>query len=276
MKLTDDKIKRELAEFLRFQGELGLWGMKINPAAKKAATIAAVPQEPAQPAPSATVAPAQQPVAAPASQQSVFASNNWDGEKGSADEITAAMDALKNEIGDCKRCRLHNGRNKIVFGSGNPATRIVFVGEAPGHDEDISGVAFVGRAGKLLDKIIGAMGLSRETCFICNVVKCRPPDNRNPLADEQTVCGEFLKKQLEIIKPEMIVALGAVAANFLMQTQRPIGRMRSRFWLYKGAKLMPTYHPSYLLRSPQVGKPKVWDDMQMVMKEMNLEDPRKK
>ncbi len=175
----------------------------------------------------------------------------------------AELAALREELGDCTRCPLHAGRTKIVFGEGNPRARLVFVGEGPGRDEDKSGKPFVGAAGRLLDKIIAAIGLRREDVYICNVVKCRPPNNRDPAPDEAATCGPFMRRQLAIIRPEVVVALGKPAARFLLDTDAPIGRLRGRFHDLDGAKLMPTYHPAYLLRNA-AGKRPVWEDMKQV------------
>ena len=175
----------------------------------------------------------------------------------------AALAALRAEIGECTRCPLHAGRTKLVFGEGNPRARLVFVGEGPGRDEDLSGRPFVGAAGRLLDKITAAIGLGREEVYICNVVKCRPPDNRDPAPDEAATCGPFMRRQLGIIRPAVVVALGRPAAGFLLGTDAPIGQLRGRFHDLDGIRLMPTYHPAYLLRNA-AGKRPVWEDMKQV------------
>jgi uracil-DNA glycosylase family 4 len=177
--------------------------------------------------------------------------------------------AVREELGECTRCKLSKGRNKIVFGSGSAQARLVFVGEAPGEDEDLSGEPFVGKAGQLLTKMIEAMGLSRETVYICNTVKCRPPNNRNPEADELGACEPFLKGQLAALQPEVIVTLGKFAAQALLRDQTPISRLRGTWREYEGVALMPTFHPAYLLRSPGE-KGKVWGDLQEVMKKLGL------
>jgi DNA polymerase len=174
-----------------------------------------------------------------------------------------ALAALREEIGECTRCPLHAGRTKIVFGEGDPRARLVFVGEGPGRDEDLSGRPFVGAAGQLLDKIIAAIGLGRDDVYICNVVKCRPPGNRDPAPEEAATCGPFMRRQLAIIRPEVVVALGKPAARFLLGTEAPIGQLRGRFHDFDGVKLMPTYHPAYLLRN-SAGKRPVWEDMKQV------------
>jgi uracil-DNA glycosylase len=170
----------------------------------------------------------------------------------------------------CTRCKLHKGRHNIVFGVGDPHARLMFVGEAPGEDEDLKGEPFVGRAGQLLTKMIEAMGLSREQVYICNTVKCRPPNNRNPEPDELETCEPFLKGQLAAVKPAVIVTLGKFAAQALLREDTPISRLRGQWKEYEGIALMPTFHPAYLLRSPGE-KGKVWDDLKQVMKKLGLQ-----
>jgi uracil-DNA glycosylase len=176
-----------------------------------------------------------------------------------------ALNAIKIDIGpDCSRCKLHTlGRRQVVFGVGNPNADLMFVGEAPGADEDIQGEPFVGRAGQLLTKIIEAINLNREDVYIANVIKCRPPQNRNPEPDEVEQCEPFLFRQIETIKPKVIVALGKFAAQSLLKTTEPITRIRGREYTYRDAILMPTYHPAYLLRNPS-SKREVWEDMKRV------------
>jgi DNA polymerase len=174
--------------------------------------------------------------------------------------------ALREEVvGDCTRCKLHRGRSKLVFGVGNPTAELAFVGEGPGADEDRQGIPFVGAAGKLLTKMIEAMGKQRDDVYICNVVKCRPPNNRDPEPDEVEACEGFLKAQLAIVKPRVIVALGRYAAQTLLRTKTPITRLRGTWQSYEGIEVMPTYHPSYLLREPG-RKREAWSDLQQVMK----------
>jgi uracil-DNA glycosylase len=189
---------------------------------------------------------------------------------------TVANDSLlkiREDIGDCQRCRLGKTRKHIVFADGNPKAELVFVGEGPGADEDASGVPFVGRAGKLLTQMIEAMGLQRKDVYICNVVKCRPPGNRPPEADEVTTCSPFLVRQLEVINPKVIVALGATAAKTLLETETGISKFRGQWLDFRGKKLMATYHPAYLLRNPPA-KGEVWKDLQKVMAELGLEVKR--
>jgi uracil-DNA glycosylase len=175
-----------------------------------------------------------------------------------------ALKAVRADIGDCTRCKLHaQGRKQIVFGVGNPDADLMFVGEAPGADEDVQGIPFVGRAGQLLTKIIEAIELKREDVYIANVIKCRPPGNRNPEQDEVETCEPFLFQQIDIIKPKVIVALGTFAARALLRTLDPISRLRGRVYEYRGAKLIPTFHPAYLLRNP-ASKRETWEDMKVV------------
>jgi len=180
--------------------------------------------------------------------------------------ILRTLEDVRKMIGDCKKCRLHQKRKNIAFGSGNEKAEIVFVGEAPGEDEDIQGKPFVGKAGQLLTKIIEAMGLKRDDVYIANIIKCRPPNNRNPLEDEISACEPFLKEQLRIINPKIICALGTFAAQTLLKTKEKISSLRGKFYTYEGIKLMPTFHPAYLLRNP-TDKKYTWEDVQKIMAE---------
>lgn len=176
------------------------------------------------------------------------------------------LEDVRRELGDCRRCKLHVTRKNIVFGTGNQRAHIVFVGEAPGRDEDIQGKPFVGQAGKLLDLMLEAINLKREEVYICNIIKCRPPGNRNPEKDEIEACGPFLTKQLEAIEPRIICALGALAAHTLLKTKESISKLRGVIHTYHGIRLIPTYHPAFLLRSPYK-KREAWEDMQLIQKE---------
>ena len=178
------------------------------------------------------------------------------------------LEAVRTELGDCRRCPLGDRRQHLVFGEGNPSAELVFVGEAPGADEDAQGRPFVGRAGQLLTKIIAAMGLKREEVYICNILKCRPPGNRNPLPDEIAACEPFLIRQLGVIRPRVICAMGSIAAHALLKSEAPISVLRGRFHSYQGVPLMPTYHPAYLLRNPGAKK-QVWEDVQGIMKRLD-------
>ncbi len=204
---------------------------------------------PAAPAPAAAIPAAPSPAAQPVT----FSKSPAE-----------ALSAIRADIGDCTRCKLHTlGRTQVVFGVGNPDADLMFVGEAPGGDEDVQGIPFVGRAGQLLTKIIEAIGLTRDDVYIANVIKCRPPQNRNPEPDEVETCEPFLFRQIDVIKPKVIVALGKFAAQTLLRTDAPISRLRGRVFDYRGAKLIPTFHPAYLLRNPS-SKREVWEDMKVV------------
>jgi uracil-DNA glycosylase family 4 len=183
-----------------------------------------------------------------------------------------SLERIRADLGDCTRCRLHRSRTKIVFGTGNPRAELVFVGEGPGHDEDQQGEPFVGRAGQLLTQMIEAMGLSRSDVYICNVVKCRPPENRTPERDEIATCAPFLLRQLAVIRPRVIVCLGAVAAQTLLGFSGSISRIRGQWYDYRGARLLATYHPAYLLRNPSA-KVEVWSDLKQVMAALGLKPP---
>ncbi|HPM77192.1 MAG TPA: uracil-DNA glycosylase [bacterium] len=194
------------------------------------------------------------------------------------DEAVAApesLEAVRAALGDCRRCKLAGGRKHIVFGEGNPRAELMFIGEAPGADEDRQGRPFVGRAGQLLTKMIEAMGKTREDVYIANILKCRPPDNRDPQPDEVEMCEPFLQRQIRVIRPRVIVALGRIAVQTLLKDATPIGRLRGRWHSYAGIRLMPTFHPAYLLRNP-AGKKPAWEDLQQVMAELGWPLPNKK
>jgi uracil-DNA glycosylase family 4 len=241
----------QLAEHLKFAAELGVAGVSRDPLWRtRAETRIRQPHE-ETPRDAAVMTPDH---SAPV----VFSRSAAD-----------ALAAVRLDIGDCTRCKLHTlGRTQIVFGVGNPDADLMFVGEAPGADEDVQGIPFVGRAGQLLTKIIEAIDLKREDVYIANVIKCRPPGNRNPDPDEVETCEPFLFRQIDIIKPKVIVALGKFAAQALLRTLDPISRLRGRVFTYRGAKLVPTFHPAYLLRNP-ASKREVWEDMKLVKKLLN-------
>jgi len=233
--------KEQLAEHLRFAAELGVAGVSRDRTWRTRTAPVDRPQ-------------AHEPLADQTGIVPLFRSP------------AEALVDVRNEIGDCTRCRLHSqGRTQIVFGVGNPQADLMFVGEAPGADEDVQGIPFVGRAGQLLTKIIEAIGLTRDDVYIANVIKCRPPGNRNPEQDEVNTCEPFLYRQIDIIKPKVIVALGTFAAKALLQSTDPISRLRGRTYDYRGAKLIPTFHPAYLLRNPS-SKREVWEDMKVARK----------
>ena len=183
-----------------------------------------------------------------------------------------ALNVIRQDIGECTRCTLSAGRNKIVFGDGNPNARLLFVGEGPGADEDVQGLPFVGRAGQLLNNMINAMGLSRERVYIANIVKCRPPGNRVPEPEEAHTCSQFLFRQIDVIRPEVIVALGATAATYLLGGKSPLNALRGRVHSVRDARLIVTYHPAYLLRDP-AQKKEAWKDLQIAMAELGLSPP---
>ncbi len=184
-------------------------------------------------------------------------------ETGGTAAAPETLEAVRADLGECTRCKLHGGRTNLVFGVGSPTADLVFVGEAPGRDEDRQGIPFVGRAGQLLTRIIAAIGLSRDEVYIANVIKCRPPNNRNPEPDEVATCEPFLFRQLDVIRPRVVVALGGFAIRTLLDTAEPVSRLRGRVFDYRGAKLIPTFHPAFLLRSPE-RKRDVWEDMKRV------------
>ena len=187
-----------------------------------------------------------------------------------ADPSSLGLDGLRSFLSDCRRCKLCEGRTQVVFGVGNPEARLMFVGEGPGRDEDLQGEPFVGRAGQLLTEMIEkGMGLQRRDVYIANVVKCRPPENRNPEPDEISACSPFLKRQVALVKPEVIVGLGKFAVQTLLGVETPISRLRGKWHEYEGIPLMPTFHPAYLLRSPQE-KRAAWADLQLVMDRLAL------
>jgi uracil-DNA glycosylase family 4 len=240
---THDDINRQLHEHLRFYEELGVDGFSRAAAWRARQERDGLEKGTDAETPSPDAAATDAPVMA-------------------APEDLAV---IRTEIGpDCSRCKLHRlGRTHVVFGVGNPEAKLMFVGEAPGHDEDLEGIPFVGRAGQLLTKIIEAIQLRREDVYIANVIKCRPPENRNPEPDEVDACEPFLFRQVGAIKPKVIVALGKFAAQTLLRSSEPISRLRGKVFNYGEALLVPTFHPAYVLRNP-ASKRDVWEDMKMV------------
>ena len=241
----------QLAEHLRFAAELGVAGLSRDPAWRKKGDGSQIQATDSLPKLLSTKA----------------VQGQVDLEKTPVPFFTNSAEALAAEkafIGECTRCKLAGlGRTHVVFGVGNPNADLMFVGEAPGADEDAQGVPFVGRAGQLLTKIIEAIGLKRDEVYIANVIKCRPPQNRNPEPDEIETCEPFLFQQVDFIKPKVIVTLGKFAAQCLLRSEAPISRLRGRLFDYRGAKLIPTFHPAYLLRTPS-SKREVWEDMKLV------------
>jgi DNA polymerase len=235
-----------LAEHLRFYQDLGVTGVSRDPRWRRREGPEVVTAESTTIAQEAMDEPLVVPVTL-------------------ARSATEALVDIRADIGDCTRCKLHTlGRQQIVFGTGSMTADLMFVGEAPGADEDIQGVPFVGRAGQLLTKMIEAMGLRRDDVYIANVLKCRPPGNRNPEPDEIQTCQPFLFRQLASIQPKVVIALGAFAARTLLDTQDPISRLRGRVFDFRGAKLIPTFHPSFLLRSPG-NKREAWEDLKLAL-----------
>ncbi|HXE80679.1 MAG TPA: uracil-DNA glycosylase [Vicinamibacterales bacterium] len=247
-------MKSALAEHLRYYAELGVAGFSTDPVWRER-------QEHPVAAPHGA---AESPVAREEEPSVVGESASEAVPVAGPGSSAAALAQIRAEIGDCTRCRLHAGRTNLVFGVGNPDAELMFVGEGPGADEDMQGEPFVGRAGQLLTQIIKAMGYDRSQVYIANVVKCRPPNNRNPEPDEIEQCQPFLMRQIEAIRPRVVVALGKFAAQTLLQTSDPITRLRGRFYTLGDIEVMPTFHPSYLLRTPSA-KREVWEDMKKVM-----------
>ena len=238
----------QLAEHLKFYGELGVDGFRRESVWRSRADLKV----------GTTVPGDEHGRAGPADE------HGRAGLQASAPDAASELLAIRDDIGDCTRCKLCRlGRKQIVFGIGNPNADLMFVGEAPGRDEDIQGIPFVGRAGQKLTQIIEAIGLRRDEVYIANVIKCRPPENRNPEPDEVEACEQFLFRQVDVIKPKVIVALGTFAARSLLKTDAPISRLRGRVYDYRGAKLIPTFHPAYLLRNPSCRR-EVWEDMKNV------------
>ncbi len=285
----DPALREALAARLRFYRDLGLGEFyrrpvdsallaRLQPAASSSASESGneispqlaqeTPPEP-QPSPAQSnffgeepAIPARKGFAAPPQSAPVIAS---------ADK-PAALRAIQEDIGDCTRCALHTGRHTIVFADGDPNARLMFVGEGPGADEDAQGLPFVGRAGQLLNNMISAMGLRRDEVYIANVVKCRPPSNRTPEPDEANTCVKFLWRQIDVVRPQVLVALGATAATYLLGQRQPLAALRGRIHALRGASLSVTYHPAYLLRDPRQKK-EAWADLQIAMRELGLRAP---
>jgi uracil-DNA glycosylase family 4 len=274
---TDTTLQEKISERLRFYEDLGLspfYRDRRSPR-KQLSTFSvessAATEEPILPkaAPKATAVPNidSKPVLPVATGPSLF--------EGAGKIPGETLLKVREDLGECTRCKLHKTRNKIVFGDGSAKAQLVFVGEGPGADEDAQGLPFVGRAGKLLTQMIEAMGLQRSDVYICNVVKCRPPGNRQPEPDEVEKCSPFLFRQLDVLQPKVIVCLGATAAQTLLQTNRGISHFRGQWMDFRGYKMLATYHPAYLLRNP-AAKGDVWKDLQKVMAELGLEIKKNK
>jgi DNA polymerase len=262
----DSILRKKVADTLGYFEELGLGPFYLD----RASCLPSSAQSAAAPEPSP--AAVRLPLAPPAEFFRVTQKPRSLFEAPPAAQGESLEDILA-DLGDCRRCRLCEGRSKIVFGDGSSKAQLVFVGEGPGHDEDVQGLPFVGRAGKLLNQMIEAMGLRRQDVYICNVVKCRPPGNRAPEKDEMATCSPFLLRQLEVISPKVIVCLGAIASKALLETEKGISQFRGQWLEFRGIPLMATYHPAYLLRNPHA-KADVWKDLQKVMAALGL--PAKK
>jgi len=276
--VLDPEVKRALVERVRYYNELGIYDFyRREPAV---ATLDAI--EDAADLENPTIQTEQRDLMTPRSkaaiavsvEENVFEVSNSKPESGVIDPVQA-LRLIREDLGDCTRCRLSKqGRKQIVFGVGNPKADLMFIGEAPGADEDQQGEPFVGRAGQLLNNMIKAMGLRREDVYIANIIKCRPPGNRTPERDECETCSPFLMRQIAAIKPKAIVALGAVAAKTLLAINAPMSEFRGRWFDFRGTKLAVTYHPAFLLRDPRQKK-ETWKDLQMVMKELGMKIPAK-
>lgn len=286
--IQNPDLRRALAERIRYYNELGIYDFyqrerEVNEAgpALEGPAVASTPQ----PEQREEMSPRKSAAVAAVPDESTFEVLTPKPEQQAADPV-AALKLIREDLGDCTRCKLHKqGRKQIVFGVGNPRAELMFVGEGPGADEDQQGEPFVGRAGQLLNNMIKAMGIRREDVYIANVVKCRPPGNRTPERDECDTCSPFLMRQIAVIKPKVVVALGAVAAKNLLAINAPMSELRGRFYDFmpagarstdpnwQGAKLAVTYHPAFLLRDPRQ-KGEAWKDLQMVMKYLGLKPPK--
>jgi uracil-DNA glycosylase len=279
----DPQLRRALAERVRYYRELGIYDFyRRELLISNSAETLDTPENAAQPELREEMPARKSAAASRVEQENVFEVLNPKSEHRVKDPV-AALNLVREDLGDCTRCKLHKqGRKQIVFGVGNPHADLMFVGEGPGADEDAQGEPFVGRAGQLLNNMIKAMGLRREQVYIANVVKCRPPGNRTPERDECETCSPFLMRQIAVIRPKVIVALGAVAAKNLLAMNAPMSELRGRFYDFmpsgvrgidwQGAKLAVTYHPAFLLRDPRQ-KGEAWKDLQMVMKYLGLKPP---
>jgi uracil-DNA glycosylase family 4 len=281
-------LRRALADRIRYYNELGIYDFYRREGPASETNAVAAEEQQSTPISQAEIreemSPRKSNVVAKVSEKNILQVLTSRPEQNVTDPV-AALKLIREDLGDCTRCKLHQqGRKQIVFGVGNPGAELMFVGEGPGADEDAQGEPFVGRAGQLLNNMIKAMGLQREDVYIANVVKCRPPGNRTPERDECDTCSPFLMRQIAVIKPKVIVALGAVAAKNLLAINAPMSELRGRFYdfmpsgarssdpSWQGAKLAVTYHPAFLLRDPRQ-KGEAWKDLQMVMKYLGLQVP---
>jgi DNA polymerase len=273
----DPELRRALAERVRYCHEMGIYDFYRREDAGVRETLSLI----SQPEHREEMAARKSAVTTAVIENDLIAIAQYP-EHGVTDHATA-LKMIREDLGECSRCKLHLDRNKIVFGVGDPNAELMFVGEGPGADEDAQGEPFVGRAGQLLNNMIKAMGLRREDVYIANIVKCRPPGNRQPERDESETCSPFLMRQIAAIKPKVIVALGATAAKGLLALSAPMTELRGRWYDFKpagsdpswpGARLAVTYHPAFLLRDPRQ-KGEAWKDLQMVMKYLGIEPPKK-
>ena len=267
----DPQLKQALAERLRYYNQLGIYDFYRR---ETGASVEDVPiEEASQPEPQEEMTPRSASAKPLPPQEDLPSMANPKPEAGVTDPVKA-LKIIREDLGDCTRCVLHKqGRKQIVFGVGNPSAELMFIGEAPGADEDIQGEPFVGRAGQLLNNMIKAMGIGREDVYIANIIKCRPPNNRTPERDECETCSPFLMRQIAAIKPKVIVALGSVAAKTLLAINAPMSEFRGRWYDFRGTRLAVTYHPAFLLRDPRQKK-EAWKDLQMVMKELGWKLPQ--
>jgi DNA polymerase len=260
----DPKLRRAITDRIRYYNELGIYDFYR----REPAVSSTVPEIQPETRETMTSRPAVLPT------EDLFEAAIPKPES-SVKDPARALRLVREDLGDCTRCRLHKqGRKQIVFGVGSPRAELMFIGEAPGADEDEQGEPFVGRAGQLLNNMIKAMGLRRADVYIANIIKCRPPGNRTPERDECETCSPFLMRQIAVIKPKVIVALGAVAAKTLLAINAPMAELRGHWYDFRGTKLAVTYHPAFLLRDPRQKK-EAWKDLQLVMKEMGLSAPTK-
>jgi DNA polymerase len=292
MPLTlEPDLRRALAERVRYCNEMGIYDFyrrepRVSESASVTAEVDDLSLSPTSRELREEMAAKKSAVVAKAADNNILQVLTPHAEQRVADPI-AALKLIREDLGDCTRCKLHQqGRKQIVFGVGNPHAELMFVGEGPGADEDTQGEPFVGRAGQLLNNMIKAMGIRREDVYIANIVKCRPPGNRTPERDECETCSPFLMRQIAVVKPKVVVALGAVAAKNLLAINAPMSELRGRFYdfmppgaqssdhSWQGTKLAVTYHPAFLLRDPRQ-KGEAWKDLQMVMKYLGLEPPKK-
>ncbi len=260
----DPETQKQLAAHVNYYREMGIYDFYQRPVAESASAEDSPAMTDSQ-----AVSAEREAVVVSTGKESLF-----DSPPPAVQDRPAALRTIREDIGDCTRCRLHKGRKNIVFGVGNPNAELMLVGEGPGADEDEQGEPFVGRAGQLLNNMIAAMGLKRSDVYIANVVKCRPPQNRTPEKDECDICSPFLMRQIEVIRPKVIVALGAVAAKNLLAINESMANLRGHWYDFKNSRLLVTYHPAYLLRDPRQKK-EAWKDLQMVMKYLGLKVPAK-